>query len=897
LSALGRAGEALARRLVVAALAAFPPGMRDRCADEAGDTVLARWRARRVKRGRWRAGWFLATECAGLVRAGLAARGDARREAVNGRRSNVLAELGQDVRYSLRTLGRAPAFSALVILVLALGIGANTAIFSVVNAALLRPLTAASPERLVTIRESNPEFGWTAESAAPANMLDWRERVRAFEDVAGYAGVGNLTLTGQGDPELVRDLDVTGNFFEVLGARAAHGRVLRDAESWDTEPRVVVLSDGFWTRRFGRDPTVLGRQLTLNGQDFQVVGIMPPGFAFPEEDIDLWRPMRWATADRTAVWFRRAHWLYTVARLAPGVTLAEAESQLQVVVRQLSEEYPATNRVMGAHVHPLQAFLVSDIRTPLLLLQGAVLLLLLVACANAGNLVLVRAVGRRRELAVRSALGARGGRVARLVLTESLLLSAVGGIVGVLLGLATVQTLSGLLPPTLPGVGGFGLDVRVAAFAVALTIVAGLAFGAMPALRAARTELSDVLREGGRGGSAGRATLRAANVLVVAEVAVALVLVLGAGLLIRSFVALRQVDPGFAIEDRITARITLPDARYDSAAVFAFQDRLLEAVRAAPGVVHAGMASAVPLAASAWTSSFVLEGWPPSRFGAEVNHVRVTPGWFEAMGVPVVRGRTVQESDTESAELAILINETLSRQYFAEEDPIGRRIAFDREPTPETRWWRIVGVVGDMHQQDMATAPRIEVYHPVKQDPTPSMAITVHGTVPSVDLIRIVRAAVAELDRDLALANVETLEAIYNRSLRQERFLLALLVGFGALALTLAALGVYGVASQAARRRTQEIGIRVALGARQSDVAGLILRQALGLTIAGVVLGTAGGFAATRVMESVLFGVAVRDPLTFLVVPVVLGAVALLATWLPARAAMRVDPLVALRAE
>jgi putative ABC transport system permease protein len=889
----GRVGALLVR----AALVAFPASFREERGDEVVATVAARRADRAARSGRTAATWFLARECAALVIAGVAARRDAGRNQRIRRRTGMLADLGQDARYAVRAMVRAPAFAGLVILVLALGIGANTAIFSVVNAALLRPLPAASPERLVTIRESNPEFDWIAQVAAPANMLDWKEQVRAFEDVGGHAGVGNLTLTGAGEPELVRDVDVTGNFFDVLGVRAAHGRALRFEETWSDAPRVVVLSDGFWARRFGRAPDVLGRQLTLNGFDYEVVGIMPPGFTFPGDRVDVWRPMRWASEDRTALYFRRAHWVQTVARLAPDVTIEEAEAQLQVVVRRLAEQYPETNRVMGAHVYPLHAFLVGDVRAPLLLLQGAVLLLLLVACANAGNLVLVRAAGRRRELAVRSALGAGSGRVARLVLTESVLLSLAGGVLGVALGLGTVRALSGLLPPTLPGLDGFGLELRVLGFALGLTLLAGLVFGGAPALHAARTGLADTLREGGRGGSAGRRTLRAANALVVVEIAVALILVLGAGLLVRSFAALREVDPGFEIEDRFTARVMLPGARYDSASkILPFYERLLERVRSAPGVRAAGMAANTPLASSGYTSQFFLEGWPPGRFGAEVMHQRVMPGWLETMGVTVLLGRTIEKTDRSDTEPVVLINETLRRQFFGNEDPLGRRIAFSA-PGPETVWKRIVGVVGNMHQDDLASAPRIEVYHPVTQNVTASMAIVVHGGGFPDAQIRLLRSAVAELDPDIPLADAESLAQIYARSMRQDRFLLALLTGFAGLALVLAALGVYGVASQAARRRTQEIGIRVALGARRADVARLILRQALRLTAAGVLVGIIGGLVATRLMESVLFGVAPRDPLTFVAVPLLLALMALLATWLPARAATRVDPVVALRAE
>jgi putative ABC transport system permease protein len=759
----------------------------------------------------------------------------------------------QDFRFGVRALRRNPLFSVLVVLVLALGIGANTAIFSVVNAVLLRPLSAASPERLVTIRESNPEFGWVAQVAAPANMLDWREGVAAFEDVAGHNAAGNMTLTGTGEPELVTTVQVTGNFFDVLGVPAVLGRTLREEETWSTAPRVVVLAESYWSSRFGRDPSIVGQMLTLNGVGYEVVGVMPGRFTFPAEDVGMWVPFRWDPEATTQVFFRRAHWVNTVARLRPGVTPAQADAELQVVVQRLARDFPETNRVMGANVYPLQAFLVKDLRTPLLLLLGAVVLLLLVACANAGNLMLVRAAGRSRELAVRSALGGGAGRIVRLVLTESMLLSMAGGVLGLALGFTTVRALTGLMPPTLPSVDTIAIDSTVLGFALAITLVSGLFFGAMPALRASRTVLSDTLREGGRGGSAGRRTLRTANILVVLETAVALILVLGAGLLVRSFVAMREVDPGFALEDRVTARIALPGARYDSIGkVLTFYDRVLERVRAAPGVLAAGMSNTVPLIGSGYTSQFVVEGWPADRFGAEVTHQRVTPGWFETLDIDLRAGRMLEVTDRSDTEPVLLINETLARQYFEGDDPIGRRIAFDRVPGPNTTWWRIVGVVEDVHQVNVDSPPLIEVYEPVAQSVTPSMAIFVHGTRPSGELISIIRSAVAELDRDIPLAAVRTLDDVYARSLRQDRFLLTLLTAFAALALLLAALGVYGVSSQAAKRRTHEIGIRVALGAKHGDVLGLIMRQGLLLVGTGITLGVAGGLAATRVMESVL---------------------------------------------
>ncbi|MGH7503194.1 MAG: ABC transporter permease [Longimicrobiales bacterium] len=908
-------------RLFGLLLRSWPAEVRSRSGEEAVTTFALRLGTRR--RERRGIGWFVIREYAAVLVAGMRFLRDApvgfhdsRLEMRKGRAPDLAAydsEVGrgivrvkrrrhpmdtlvQDVRFAVRGVVRNPGFSAVVVLVLALGIGANTAIFSVLNATLLRPLPVESPERLVTIRESNPEKGWEREVAAPANMLDWRERVEAFEGVAGTLGVGSVTLTGEGEPEILRSSVVTGNFFEVLGARAALGRVFRDAETWRTEPRVALLSDGFWTRRFGRDTSVIGRTITLNGGAYEVVGVMSAGFAFPGQELDVWTTMRWSPSDREQIYFRRAHYVQVIARVRRGVTFVQADAQLQTVVRQLQEEYPVTNRVMGAGLYPLQEFLTGEVRRPLLLVQGAVLLLFLVACANVGNLLLVRGVARRREMAVRAALGASRARIAAQVLTESFTLAVFGGVAGALLGVASTQALPGLLPEGLPNVG---LDARVFAFAAGITALAGAIFGIVPALRGS-LDLGDRLRDGGRSGSSSRRSLRVANLLVVSEIAVALVLVLGAGLLIRSFVALRDVDPGFRIDDRISARVTVMGPRYDSEEkINVFLDALLERLEATPGVRNVALVRSLPLARTnfAYTSDFFVQGWASDEFGAEVAHQMVSPSYLETMGVALLRGRFLEETDRAGAEYVLVINDALAKRYFPGEDPVGRRIVFDRHPTENSTWWTIVGVIGDQHQTGVGDAARIEVYKPYWREASQSLAVVVHSTRPAGEAVAALRQAVRALDSNIALSQVWTLEEIYAQSLRSERFLLVLMAAFGGLALLLAALGIYGVASQAAKRRTHEIGIRVALGARRVDVAGLILRQSLRLVGLGTMLGIASGLGATRVMESVLFAVEPADPVTFVTVPLLLATVALVATWLPVRVATRVDPMIALRTE
>lgn len=894
-----RAGG-LADRLFALALGVWPADLRRRLGDEMRATFAARLAARRgAGRGVVRLVLF---ELAGTATAGLRARARVRprvnpRIVVSTRRSTGMDGALQDLRFALRAIGRNPGFAAVVVLVLALGTGANTAIFSLVNAALLRPLPVREPERLVAIRESNPEKGWVHETAAPANLLDWREGVAALEDVAAHGGTGTRTLTGLGEPEVVRSVEVTGNFFQVLGVEAALGRTFREEETWAEAP-TVILSDGFWARRFGRDPSVLGRMLTLDGVPHEVVGVMPPGLTFPAHELDIWTPTRWDPAWRTQVFFRRAHWMNAIARLRPGVTLEQADAELQVVVRRLQQEYPETNRAMGAAIYPLHEFLTAEIRAPLLVLLGGVLLLLLAACANVGNLLLVRAAGRKREMAVRAALGAGPARNARLALTESLLLSVLGGAAGVAIGLTAVRASAGLLPAELAPADGALLDARVLAFAIATTVLAGLAFGAVPALAGAKVALTDALKESARGGTASRRTVRGGHVLVAAEVALALVLVLGAGLLTRSFIALREVDPGFRSEGRVSARISLPPAKYDvPEKAWAFYDGLLERLASSPGIRTAGLARTLPLTGTSYTSDFVAEGWAPGEFGAEVSHQSVSPSYFEALGIPLLRGRPLQSTDRAGTEPVLLINEALARRHFPDEDPIGKRIAFDRQPGEGTTWWRVVGVVGNTRQREIATAPQIEVYKTYWQDPARGLVVVVSGARPERRVIRTLHDAVAALDADIPLASVRPLEQIYAESLSRDRLLLVLIGAFGGLALVLAALGVYGVASQAAHRRTQEIGIRVALGASGGDVLRLVVLQALAPVAAGVLLGLAAGLAATRLLEGVLYEVEPTDPATFLVVPLVLAAVAVLASWLPARSALRGDPVAALRAE
>ncbi|HEX2189455.1 MAG TPA: ABC transporter permease [Longimicrobiaceae bacterium] len=815
------------------------------------------------------------------------------------RRTGAWDALRQDAAFALRTLRRSPGFSAVAVLTLALAVGANTAIFSAVSGVLLRPLPFADPDRLVMLWEENPEKDWHAVSAAPANLLDWREQVPAFQDVAGYAEFADrVTLTGAGEPQALSAAQVTGNFFSVLGVRAEHGRTLRDEETWAGPEPVAVISRRAWIRSFGADPEVVGRVVQVDGRPVRVVGVVPPGIDLPVEGVDVWLPMAWDPAARQQTWFRRAHWVRPVARLRPGVPLDAADAQLQTVVRRLQAQYPETNRLMGAGMTPLHEFLVGDTRTPLLVLLGAVGLLLLLACANVGNLLLVRATGRQRELAVRSALGAGRRRLVRQVATESLVLSAVAGGAGLLLGWGGTRVLGALRPPELLAEGQIALDWRVLVYTLAVTAASGLLFGLVPAAWTSRAPLGQGLRAGGRATGLGRNARRVTGALVVAEVAVALLLVVGAGLLLRSFRELREVEPGFESRGVLAVTLVLPAAEYDTdEKVAAFYGELVRRAGALPGVVDAGAVRKLPLTDPSWSSDFSVAGRGPDEYGVDVLHREVTPGYFRTLRVPLLRGRGFTPADRAGAPMAVVVNEALARRYFPGEDPVGQRIAFDRVPDESSVWRTIVGVVGSERQDGLADEPRPEIFAPVAQDPTRGMVLVLRAHGDPMTLAPAVRRTVAGLDPDLVPYEVQTLDGVRADSIARQRFLMALLAAFAGVALVLALVGVYGVLAQAVRQRAQEMGIRLALGARPRDVLWLVVRHGLALVAAGIGVGLGAALVATRAVESLLYGVRPTDPPTFAAVAGLLALAGLAAGVVPALRASRTEPATVLRAE
>jgi putative ABC transport system permease protein len=812
-------------------------------------------------------------------------------------RAGMFDVVRQDVRFAIRTLRRSPAYTATAVVVIAIGIGASTAIFSALNAFFFRPLPFADADRLVSLYETNPEFDWTDQSAAPANLLDWREQVRSFADVAGYSELnGPIAALIDNEPNVLNNAQVTGNFFSVLGVRARLGRTFTFDDTWASETPGVVLSHTAWRSLFSGRPDVIGRSFVFGSTRVEIIGVMPEGFSFPALDTHVWTTFGFAREAREAVWFRRAHWVRPIARLADGVTVAQANADLQRVVRQLQVEYPATNRVMGAGLMPARDFMIRTVRRPLLILFVAVGLLLLLACANVANLTLVRGSERTRELALRHALGAGRVRIARQLLTESLVLAALGGTLGIALGWAGVRGMTALTSLGIAGATTVALDARVVLFAAAISVISGLLFGLAPTIRSTAGDVQRSIGDDSGRTTAGRSGLRTVRGLVIAEVALAVILVVGAGLMTRSVLLVREVNPGFRTEGAIAVQLNAPASRYPSRDhVLAFQQRLLEALEAQPGIERAGMIQQLPLSGMSWTSQFITHGWPPDRVGVEIAHRRADAAYFEALGIPLMRGRMFDRRDGPDAPRVVLINETLAREYFRGENPIGKRIAFERVATDSTNWHEIIGIVRDQHQVSPAQPVRAEVFEHRVQDWSRSNWVVLHTSVVPSSVIPSVRAALRALDAQIPITRVRPLREVWSASIAREQFILTLLLIFGTVALLLAAVGVYGVASQAARRRTREIGIRMALGAAKSDVLRLMLGQSFMPVGIGLAAGLAAALIGTRALVSVLYGIAPNDPLTLAGVISLLALVAALACYLPAWRALRHDPLRSLK--
>ena len=807
----------------------------------------------------------------------------------------------RDLRYAVRTLTRAPGFASVAVLTLGLGIGANTAIFSVINAVLLRPLPYAQPDRLVDVNHFYPSLNNLRAGASVPGFRDYSACRDVFEHSAVERPAG-MNLTGVGEPERVNVALVSGEFFTTLGVGAALGRTLRLDEAQAGHNHVLVLTDGYWRRKFGGDRGVIGRKLQLSAEDYEIVGVMPPGFRdFFGRQVDLWSPIVFQPAD-----FgdnrRTNEYLQFIARLAPGVTEARAQAELHTLARQLRTTY--TNSY--APDWDLQVTSLNDearggIRRSLLVLLGAVGFVLLIACANVANLQLARIAARARELAVRVALGASPTRLMRQLLTESVLLSLAGGAVGSLLAAWGVPALLALNPRNLPDASVLHADVRVFGFTLAVSLVAGLLFGVMPALQLGRADLHDALKEGGRGAVGDRGSLRLRRGLVVTTVALALTLLAGAGLLIRSFSRLVGVDPGFQSDHLLTFTVSLPEAKYPNDTVrAAVLERLNAAIAAAPGVVGAGGTSNIPFSGNWSSASFNVEGYvPPPNAPMPWGDMRaVTPSYLPAIRAPLKAGRQFTDADRVGIGRVAIVDESLVRRYWPNTDPVGKRITFGRLTDSTPRWITVVGVVGHtLHTGFDDDQTRVQVYFPVAQIPQRFFGFTVRTSGVPLAALPSLRAAVRAVDADLPLASVNTMDDLITQTTGPRRFAVLLLGGFAGLAVVLAMIGLYGVMSYTVTQRTRELGVRLALGAAASEVLSLVMRQGVWLAVLGVGIGLVASLALTRVMKSMLFGVGATDPVTFVIMPLVLIAVALLASYLPALRATRVDPIDALRSE
>jgi putative ABC transport system permease protein len=804
----------------------------------------------------------------------------------------------QDIRYAARKLARTPAFTIVAAFTLALAIGATTAIFSVIDGVLLKPLPFRDPENVV--RVTNMRGGNRMVSSTP-DYIDFRTQAKSF---ASLSPIDNqpMNLTGGSEPERVSAARVGATFWNLLGVQPALGRGFAPKEDESSATRVVVLSDGLWKRRFGSDPKIVGKTISLDGNTYTVIGVAGSQFSFPDRP-DLWVPLVFGE-DELNPENRGAHWMGIIGRLAPNVSAKQAEAEMIAITRRLEQLYPDANTGMTAAVIPIQEYMVGDVRPALYVMLGAVAFVLLIACANVANLLLVRAASRESEMAVRTALGAGSWRIVRQLVTESVLLAVVGGVVGTLLALWGVDLLLELAPAGLPRINEVTVNGTVLLFTAGVTVLTGLLFGAFPALQSARSNVSGVLKDGMRGSSGGVASRRARNTLVMVEMALAVVLLVGAGLLIRSFSKLVAVDPGFRAERVVTFTIAAPDTKYgEYAQRRAMVADLLARMQRLPGVQGSAVVTGLPLSNMMMRTGAHIVGTPPDKPSERkvTDVAMVTPGYFATMGIPMVAGRDFNERDGTGAPVVSIVNQEFVKRYFPNENPIGKRIELGWEQDTAatggnmTLGGEIVGVVGNVKRRGLAAEIFPETYASYMQPTFSNFSVVVRSTADPASVMAGIRAQVRELDRDLPLSELRQLSELVSSSVSRPRFYTTLLGVFAAIALVLAAVGIYGVISYAVSLRMRELGIRIALGATGRQVSRLVLRQGVTLAVAGVVLGGVGAYWLARLLGSLLFGVTAADPVTFAGVAGLLTAIAALACYIPARRAARVDPLLAMR--
>lgn len=814
--------------------------------------------------------------------------------ALGASRGGIMSGFVQDVRYAIRALTRAPGFAAVAIITLALGIGATTIVYSLVDGILLRPLPIVDADRVVLARELGPR-GQEVGVAWP-NFIDWRDRARSFESLGAWRGLP-ANLTGTDRPRRIMIRQVTWNLFDVLGVRPILGRGLTSADDQPGADRVSLVSYGFWERELGGGPDAIGRRITLDSAAVTVVGVLPADFTIARQE-DVFLPIGNFLTPGNFLLGRGNHsGLAAIGRLAPDATVESARAELATIAAQLAQAYPATNSGLGATARPLFEVLVSTARPMLAVLLGAVLTMLLIACVNLANLLLARSSGRAQELAVRRALGAAGWRIARQLLTESVVIAACGGIAGVLLAGAGFRAVVALLPSDQPRVHIVTLDTRVLVVAAVISILTGLLFGLLPALQAATGRSLSLLRTARVTGtpSTRHVTRR---MLLLAEVALALVLLAGAGLMVRTMANLLAIDPGFDADNVISAQVSLPDARYTVERRRAFYDAAVERTRAVPGIVNAAFTLSLPVQGSNWNSVFIVSDQPvpPRADLPSAAFTTVTPGYHETMGIRLVRGRLLAASDHSESPFVVVVNESLARRFWPNGDALGQRI---KQGWPEDShpWREIVGVVGDVKTAGIDQPSTIQVYLPLAQDSSSAVALVARTIGNPAAQATAIEAAIHAVDADLPVYDIRTLDEVIGRGVGQQRLTMVFLLGFAALALVMAAVGVFGVTAYAVSQRTHELGVRMALGADRATVLRLVLRQELTACAIGIVVGLGGALALSSVLQTLLFGVPPRDPATLAVVSVLLIGVTALAAYLPGRRATRIDPVRALRVE
>jgi putative ABC transport system permease protein len=803
----------------------------------------------------------------------------------------------QDIRFGARMLFKSPGFTAVAIISLALGIGANTAVFSVINAVLLKALPYHEPQSIVLVWGEDKAAGSSREQMSATDVADYRARNHVFDEISTYADFRPI-FAGNGDPERVPGAQVGDGFFTVMHSQPLLGRVFTAEEQVEGKDLVVVLGYGLWQRRFAGDPNIVGKTIQLSGRAYTVIGVMSADFQSLPTGLlgapaEFYRPVAEPPAEKD----RSSRHLRAIARLKPNVTLEQAQAEMNLIARQLAHEHPNDNTSSGVHLVTLREDLIGRLRPALLMLFGAVAFVLLIACANVGNLLLARSASRHKEIAIRAALGAGRDRLVRQFLTESLLLSLAGGALGILAALWGTTLIEASIAKLLPMLGHIEIDTTVLAFTAAMSVLTGVIFGIIPAWRASRPNLNETLSDGGRqsGAASTRSPLRSA--LVITEVALALVLLICAGLLIKSVTRLRDVDPGFKPDRIVTMNVWLPGAKYPKAPDWnSFYNRMLDRIATIPGVEAAGLTSVLPVSANWDRRTIEVEGQPKGAGeNPDIDNYMVSPDYLRAMSISLVHGRALTAQDNENAPLVVLVSETMARKLWPGADPIGKRVRFyNSDPTEQRPWRTVVGVVRDVKQYGLDTAAPMAMYETLAQFPTSALTLVVRGAVEPSTMVAAVRREILSLDKDQAVFNIETMEQLVSDSIALRRFSMFLLGVFAALALLLAAIGIYGVLAQSVSQRTHEIGIRMDLGAQARDVLKLVVRQGMSLTAIGIAVGLLGAFALTRLLASLLFGVGATDPNTFIWIPVLLAAVSFLACFIPARRAAKLDPIKAL---